>query len=143
MLDGPPVNRHKPSVDVLFRSVARHAGHNALGIIMTGIRRRTRPAEHARGRARTVARDEASCVVFGMPKEALQIGAAQSTEAPEKPAPVDHRLCPCHLPELSTTPLQTSGADSAHRRYVAPISPLRRDSRDRTVSLWWLTGITE
>lgn len=85
MLDGPPVNRHKPSVDVLFRSVARHAGHNALGIIMTGM-----GDDGARGLlnmreagARTVAQDEASCVVFGMPKEALQIGAAQSTEALE------------------------------------------------------------
>ena len=85
VLDGPPVNRHKPSVDVLFRSVARHAGHNALGIIMTGI-----GDDGARGLlnmreagARTVAQDEASCVVFGMPKEALQIGAAQSTEALE------------------------------------------------------------
>ena len=85
VLDGPPVNRHKPSVDVLFRSVARHAGHNALGIIMTGM-----GDDGARGLlnmreagARTVAQDEASCVVFGMPKEAVQIGAAQSTEALE------------------------------------------------------------
>ncbi len=85
VLDGPPVNRHKPSVDVLFRSVARHAGHNALGIIMTGM-----GDDGARGLlnmreagARTVAQDEASCVVFGMPKEALQIGAVQSTEALE------------------------------------------------------------
>ena len=85
VLDGPPVNRHKPSVDVLFRSVARHAGHNALGIIMSGM-----GDDGARGLlnmreagARTVAQDEASCVVFGMPKEALQIGAAQSTEALE------------------------------------------------------------
>lgn len=83
VLDGPPVNRHKPSVDVLFRSVARHAGHNALGIIMTGM-----GDDGARGLlcmreagAQTVAQDEASCVVFGMPKEALQLGAAQYTEA--------------------------------------------------------------
>ncbi len=83
VLDGPPVNRHKPSVDVLFRSVARHAGHNALGIIMTGM-----GDDGARGLlsmreagARTIAQDEASCVVFGMPKEALQLGAAQRTES--------------------------------------------------------------
>lgn len=83
VLDGPPVNRHKPSVDVLFRSVARHAGHNALGVIMTGM-----GDDGARGLlamreagARTVAQDEASCVVFGMPKEALQLGAAQCTES--------------------------------------------------------------
>ncbi|MEN0107906.1 MAG: chemotaxis-specific protein-glutamate methyltransferase CheB, partial [Pseudomonas sp.] len=81
--DGPPVNRHKPSVDVLFRSVAKHAGHNALGIIMTGM-----GDDGARGLltmreagARTVAQDEASCVVFGMPKEALRLDAAQSSEA--------------------------------------------------------------
>ncbi len=83
VLDGPPVNRHKPSVDVLFRSVAKHAGHNALGIIMTGM-----GDDGARGLltmreagARTVAQDEASCVVFGMPKEAIRLDAAQSTEA--------------------------------------------------------------
>ncbi|MBD9482004.1 chemotaxis response regulator protein-glutamate methylesterase [Pseudomonas sp. PDM14] len=83
VLDGPPVNRHKPSVDVLFRSVAKHAGHNALGVIMTGM-----GDDGARGLltmreagARTVAQDEASCVVFGMPKEALKLGAAQSSEA--------------------------------------------------------------
>jgi two-component system chemotaxis response regulator CheB len=83
VLDGPPVNRHKPSVDVLFRSVARHAGPNALGVIMTGM-----GDDGARGLlamreagARTVAQDEASCVVFGMPREALRLGAAQSSEA--------------------------------------------------------------
>ena len=79
ILDGPPVNRHKPSVDVLFRSVAQHAGGNAMGVIMTGM-----GDDGARGLltmreagARTVAQDEASCVVFGMPKEALTLGAAQ------------------------------------------------------------------
>ncbi|GLK89827.1 protein-glutamate methylesterase/protein-glutamine glutaminase [Pseudomonas turukhanskensis] len=83
VIDGPPVNRHKPSVDVLFRSVAKHAGHNALGVIMTGM-----GDDGARGLltmreagARTIAQDEASCVVFGMPKEALRLEAAQSTEA--------------------------------------------------------------
>jgi len=79
VMDGPPVNRHRPSVDVLFRSVARHAGRNALGIIMTGM-----GGDGARGLlemrnagARTVAQDEASCVIFGMPKEAIKVGAAQ------------------------------------------------------------------
>ena len=82
VFDGPPVNRHKPSVDVLFRSVARHAGQNAIGVIMTGM-----GDDGARGLlamreagSRTVAQDEASCVVFGMPKEALRLGAAQSSE---------------------------------------------------------------
>ena len=76
--DGPLVNRHKPSVDVLFRSVAQAAGRNALGIIMTGM-----GDDGARGLkemrdagAATVAQDEASCVVYGMPKEAVRLEAA-------------------------------------------------------------------
>jgi two-component system chemotaxis response regulator CheB len=79
VLDGPPVNRHKPSVDVLFRSVAQYAGANALGVLMTGM-----GDDGARGLlemrqagARTVAQDEASCVVFGMPREAIRLGAAE------------------------------------------------------------------
>jgi two-component system chemotaxis response regulator CheB len=77
--DGPPVNRHRPSVDVLFRSVAKCAGRNALGVIMTGM-----GDDGARGLlemreagAQTVAQDEDSCVVFGMPKEAIKLGAAE------------------------------------------------------------------
>ncbi|MFW5707917.1 MAG: CheB methylesterase domain-containing protein, partial [Bacteroidota bacterium] len=76
--DGPLVNRHRPSVDVLFRSTARYAGKNAVGIIMTGM-----GADGARGLlemkeagAKTAAQDEKSCVVFGMPKEAIRLGAA-------------------------------------------------------------------
>ncbi|SEP98882.1 two-component system, chemotaxis family, response regulator CheB [Pseudomonas sp. NFACC02] len=76
VLDGPHVNRHRPSVDVLFRSVARFAGRNATGIIMTGM-----GDDGARGLkemfdagAETFAQDEASCVVFGMPREALKLG---------------------------------------------------------------------
>ncbi len=79
VLDGPLVNRHRPSVDVLFRSVAKFAGRNASGIIMTGM-----GDDGARGLkemfnagANTVAQDEASCVVFGMPKEAIKLGAAK------------------------------------------------------------------
>jgi two-component system, chemotaxis family, protein-glutamate methylesterase/glutaminase len=75
----PPVNRHCPSVDVLFRSVAKSAGKNALGVVMTGMGH-----DGARGLlemrdagARTAAQDEASCVVFGMPKEAIKLGAAE------------------------------------------------------------------
>jgi two-component system chemotaxis response regulator CheB len=78
--DGPPVSRHRPSVDVLFRSAALHAGGNAVGIIMTGM-----GDDGARGLlemkkagAATVAQDEESCVVFGMPKEAIALGAADS-----------------------------------------------------------------
>ncbi|WP_085315937.1 protein-glutamate methylesterase/protein-glutamine glutaminase [Derxia lacustris] len=76
VVDGPPVNHHKPSVDVLFRSVAQHAGRNALGIIMTGMGddgARGLKAMHEAG-ARTAAQDEASCVVFGMPEVAIRLG---------------------------------------------------------------------
>jgi two-component system chemotaxis response regulator CheB len=76
VVDGPQVNRHRPSVDVLFRSVARFAGKNATGIIMTGM-----GDDGARGMkelfdagAYTYAQDEESCVVFGMPKEAIKLG---------------------------------------------------------------------
>ncbi len=74
--DGPLVNRHKPSVDVLFRSVAQVAGSNALGIIMTGMGddgARGLKEMHDAG-ARTVAEDESTCVVFGMPMEAIKLG---------------------------------------------------------------------
>ncbi|MFT3954725.1 MAG: chemotaxis response regulator protein-glutamate methylesterase [Piscinibacter sp.] len=74
--DGPPVNRHKPSVDVLFRSAAECAGRDALAIILTGMGddgARGMKAMHERG-ARTIAQDEQSCVVFGMPKEAIAAG---------------------------------------------------------------------
>ena len=77
VVDGPLVNRHKPSVDVLFRSVAKFAGSNALGIIMTGMGddgARGMKEMHDAG-AKTIAQDEASCVVFGMPKEAIKLGA--------------------------------------------------------------------
>lgn len=73
-----PVNRHRPSVDVLFHSCARYLGRNAVGVILTGM-----GADGARGLlamrqagAYTVAQDEATCVVFGMPREAIQLGAA-------------------------------------------------------------------
>jgi two-component system chemotaxis response regulator CheB len=75
--DGPPVNRHKPSVDVLFRSAAECAGADALAIILTGMGddgARGMKLLHERG-ARTIAQNEETCVVFGMPKEAIQMGA--------------------------------------------------------------------
>jgi two-component system chemotaxis response regulator CheB len=75
--DGPVVNRHKPSVDVLFRSAAKYAGANALGIIMTGMGddgARGMKEMHESG-AKTIAQNEASCVVFGMPKEAIKLEA--------------------------------------------------------------------
>lgn len=79
VIDGPPVNRHRPSVDVLFRSAAQCAGPNATGIILTGM-----GDDGARGLremldagAHTVAQDEQSCVVFGMPKVAIQLGGVK------------------------------------------------------------------
>ncbi len=78
--DGPLVNRHKPSVDVLFKSVAQHAGANAVGAILTGMGDDGARGllEMRRAGATTVAQDEASCVVFGMPREAIRHGAAAS-----------------------------------------------------------------
>lgn len=74
--DGPLVCRHRPSVDVLFRSAARYAGRNAVGVILTGM-----GDDGARGMlemkqagAMTIAQDEATCIVFGMPKEAIKAG---------------------------------------------------------------------
>lgn len=84
--DGPLVSRHRPSVDVLFRSTARYAGKNAIGVIMTGM-----GDDGAHGMkemkdvgAFNIAQDEASCVVFGMPKEAIKIGAVDKTVPLEK-----------------------------------------------------------
>ena len=76
--DNPPVNRHRPSVDVLFNSVAKFAGKNAVGVIMTGMGAdgATGLLEMKESGAKTIAQDEKSCVVFGMPKEAIKIGAA-------------------------------------------------------------------
>ncbi|MCP4633797.1 MAG: chemotaxis response regulator protein-glutamate methylesterase [candidate division Zixibacteria bacterium] len=77
--NGPLVNRHRPSVEVLFKSVAQIAGKNAVGAILTGM-----GADGARGMlemknagAYTIAQDEKSCVVFGMPKEAIKLGGVE------------------------------------------------------------------
>jgi two-component system, chemotaxis family, protein-glutamate methylesterase/glutaminase len=77
--DGPLVSRHRPSVDVLFRSAARYAGANTVGVIMTGM-----GDDGAKGMremfdagAHTVAQDEQSCVVFGMPNEAIKLGGVR------------------------------------------------------------------
>lgn len=74
---GPPVNRHRPSVDVLFRSAAQQAGKNAVGVILTGMGKDGAQGmlEMKEAGAWNVAQDEASCVVFGMPREAIAIGA--------------------------------------------------------------------
>ncbi len=90
VVDGPVVNRHRPSVDVLFRSVAKFAGRNALGVIMTGM-----GDDGARGLkemrdagASTVAQDEATCVVYGMPKEAVRLGGVDRS-APLQAIPAE------------------------------------------------------
>ncbi|WP_330992947.1 chemotaxis response regulator protein-glutamate methylesterase [Pluralibacter gergoviae] len=74
--DGPPVNRHRPSVDELFNSVALHAGRNAVGVILTGMGNDGAQGMYAMHQAGawTLAQSEASCVVFGMPREAINGG---------------------------------------------------------------------
>jgi two-component system chemotaxis response regulator CheB len=94
VIDGPLVSRHRPSVDVLFRSVAQAAGPNAVGVIMTGM-----GSDGAEGMremhdagAGNIAQDESSCVVFGMPKEAIERGAVDEVLAlPAIPAAVLRR----------------------------------------------------
>lgn len=73
---GPPVNRHRPSVDVLFRSAANFAGKNAVGVILTGMGKDGAAGmfEMKQTGAYNFAQDEASCVVFGMPREAIALG---------------------------------------------------------------------
>ncbi len=87
--DGPLVCRHRPSVDVLFRSAARYAGKNAIGVIMTGMGddgSRGMKEMHDSG-AQTIAQDEASCVVFGMPNEAIKLGGVDVVLALSQIAP--------------------------------------------------------
>ncbi len=93
--DGPLVSRHRPSVDVLFRSAARYAGKNAVGIIMTGM-----GDDGAKGMlemkqegAYNIAQDERTCVVFGMPKEAIKLSAVDRVLPLEAIAPEILRIC--------------------------------------------------
>jgi Chemotaxis response regulator containing a CheY-like receiver domain and a methylesterase domain len=81
--DGPPVNRHKPSVDVLFHSAAQMAGRNAVGVLLTGMGKDGAAGLLAlkQAGASTVAQDKESCVVFGMPREAIALGAADEVRA--------------------------------------------------------------
>lgn len=80
---GPPVNRHRPSVDVLFRSAAVHAGKNAVGVILTGMGKDGAAGmlEMRQAGAYNFAQNEASCVVFGMPREAIAVGATHEVGA--------------------------------------------------------------
>ncbi|MBF0439892.1 MAG: chemotaxis response regulator protein-glutamate methylesterase [Magnetococcales bacterium] len=93
--DGPLVSRHRPSVDVLFRSAARYGGKNVVGVIMTGM-----GDDGARGMmemktagAKNIAQDENSCVVFGMPKEAIKHGGVDIIKPLDKIADEVLRLC--------------------------------------------------
>ena len=72
----PPVNKHRPSVDVLFRSAAQLAGGNAIGVILTGMGKDGAAGmlEMHQAGAHTIAEDESTCVVFGMPREAIAAG---------------------------------------------------------------------
>lgn len=77
--EDPPVNRHRPSVDTLFRSIARAAGPNAVGVMLTGMGGDGAEAmlEMSQAGAYTIAQDEASCVVFGMPRQAIAAGGVR------------------------------------------------------------------
>ena len=74
----PEVNRHRPSVDVMFESVAKYAGGNSIGVILTGMGKDGAQGLLAmkKAGAHTIAQDESTCVVFGMPNEAIKLGAA-------------------------------------------------------------------
>lgn len=84
----PPVNRHRPSVEVLFRSAAKQLGANAIGVMLTGMGKDGAAAmlEMKRAGAYNFAQDEASCVVFGMPREAIALGAVDEVVALPKMA---------------------------------------------------------
>ncbi len=90
--NGPLVCRHRPSVDVLFRSAARYAGSNAIGVLMTGMGDDGAKGllEMKEAGAFTIAQDEESSVVFGMPKEAIKIGAADRVLALDR---IAENLC--------------------------------------------------
>jgi two-component system, chemotaxis family, protein-glutamate methylesterase/glutaminase len=93
--EGPLVSRHRPSVDVLFRSASRYAGKNACGVIMTGMGDDGAKGllEMKENGAATIAQDEASCVVFGMPNEAIKLGAADHVLSLNKISGEVIRIC--------------------------------------------------
>ena len=89
VFNAPPVSRHRPSVDVLFRSCAKHLGVNAVGLILTGMGNDGAAGllEMNQAGAHTFAQDEATCVVFGMPKEAIALGGVDEILPLPKMAP--------------------------------------------------------
>ena len=89
LVEGPPVCRHRPSVEVLFRSAAQAAGPHAAGVIMTGMGDDGAIGllEMREAGALTIAQNEATCVVFGMPREAIRRGAAKFVTPLESIAP--------------------------------------------------------
>jgi len=106
--DGPLVSRHRPSVDVLFRSVAIAAGKNSVGVIMTGMGNDGAQGllEMRASGAQTIAQDESSCVVFGMPKEAISRGAA---------------LTVLHLEQIAQAVLGVASAPEPIRSRIGPL----------------------
>ncbi|MGD2133050.1 MAG: chemotaxis protein CheB, partial [Maricaulaceae bacterium] len=95
LCEGAPVSGHRPSVDVLFSSVAKVAGSEAVGVILTGMGRDGAAGllEMKEGGARTFGQDEASCVVYGMPKAAHELGAVGKQLSLEEIAPQVLRAC--------------------------------------------------
>jgi len=93
--DAPPVNRHRPSVEVLFKSAAKVLGGQAIGIMLTGMGKDGAVAmlEMKQAAAYNLAQDEASCVVFGMPRTAIELGAVDEVVPREKMAECVLRHC--------------------------------------------------
>ncbi|MHC4563109.1 MAG: CheB methylesterase domain-containing protein, partial [Planctomycetota bacterium] len=99
---GPPVHHQRPAVDVLFQSVARHAGANSVGVILTGMGADGAvglEAMHEAG-AHTIAQNEETCVVFGMPKEAIRLGAADEVRPLDS---VPHSILDALAEKIETT----------------------------------------
>lgn len=94
LTDAPPVNHHRPSADVLFESCSRTLGSNAVAVVLTGMGADGARGLHAmkRAGARTIAQDEATSVVFGMPKEAILTGSVDQVLPLERVAEVLLRL---------------------------------------------------
>ena len=99
VVSGPAVSRHRPSVDVLFRSCAKALGRNGVGVILTGMGNDGAEGMLAMKKAGavTVAQDEATCVVFGMPKEAIALGGVDEVLPLSKIAPYALKAARCEI----------------------------------------------